>query len=492
MKDLKEEKIKKEKKLKEKNLEEKDMDKEEQEEEIKIDENKRRKIYITIGSVGAICIGIYLGGSLYFKDRFIIGSEINSISVSSDTIDQAKDKIINQLGEYELRIIGRTGEESIDANEIKLNFDGEEKLNEILKNQNQFAWIGHILDPTKEVLDNFVTYDKAALMKKIDSLNYFKKENEKEPKNASFKYENGEMKIVPEEVGNKLDKKKVIKEIENAIIKGEKSINLEEKECYIKPKYLSDSKKTIETKEKLDKMLKTSIKYRLDDKSVEMSKDDIAKAIKVDKEMNPSVKLEEVNKFVETIAKKFNTIGTNRPFKTSTGRNITIGGGNYGYGVDKKKLSTEIVNGIKEGKNILKEPTFSQKGNGASPTDIGNTYVEISLGGQHIWFYKNGKLMTESDIVTGTVSKGWQTPPGVYKLTYKQRDAVLVGEDYRTPVKFWMPFNGGIGLHDATWRGQFGGEIYKSNGSHGCVNLPYKVAEIIYNNINDSMPIILY
>ena len=55
-----------------------------------------------------------------------------------------------------------------------------------------------------------------------------------------------------------------------------------------------------------------------------------------------------------------------------------------------------------------------------------------------------------------------------------------------------MPFNGGIGLHDATWRSQFGGNIYVSNGSHGCVNLPYKVAEIIFNNIDGNMPIVCY
>ena len=43
-----------------------------------------------------------------------------------------------------------------------------------------------------------------------------------------------------------------------------------------------------------------------------------------------------------------------------------------------------------------------------------------------------------------------------------------------------MPFVGNsIGLHDASWRGSFGGSIYQSNGSHGCVNLPPdKAAEL--------------
>ena len=82
----------------------------------------------------------------------------------------------------------------------------------------------------------------------------------------------------------------------------------------------------------------------------------------------------------------------------------------------------------------------------------------------------------ESDFVSGNLSKGWGTPAGTYPLTYKQRNAVLKGEGYRTPVDYWMPFNGGIGMHDATWRSSFGGTIYKTGGSHGCINLPHRNA----------------
>ena len=55
-----------------------------------------------------------------------------------------------------------------------------------------------------------------------------------------------------------------------------------------------------------------------------------------------------------------------------------------------------------------------------------------------------------------------------------------------------MPFNGGIGLHDANWRKTFGGTIYKTNGSHGCVNLPPAVAKTIYENISAGDPVLCY
>ena len=86
----------------------------------------------------------------------------------------------------------------------------------------------------------------------------------------------------------------------------------------------------------------------------------------------------------------------------------------------------------------------------------------------------------ETDFVSGNESRGWATPGGAYPLTYKQRNATLRGEGYATPVSYWMPFNGGIGLHDASWRGSFGGTIYKTGGSHGCINLPPKAAKTIF------------
>ena len=55
-----------------------------------------------------------------------------------------------------------------------------------------------------------------------------------------------------------------------------------------------------------------------------------------------------------------------------------------------------------------------------------------------------------------------------------------------------MPFVYGQGLHDADWQPEFGGDVYKTNGSHGCINLPPDQAEVIYNAIDGGYPIILY
>lgn len=118
--------------------------------------------------------------------------------------------------------------------------------------------------------------------------------------------------------------------------------------------------------------------------------------------------------------------------------------------------------------------------------------MEINLTAQHLFFYKNGSLVVESDFVSGNLAKNHGTPSGSFGVTYKAKDAVLRGEDYESPVSFWMPFNGGVGMHDASWRSTFGGTIYKRSGSHGCINLPYSAAKTIYENIEAGYPVLVY
>ncbi|MGL4849630.1 MAG: L,D-transpeptidase family protein [Clostridium sp.] len=474
------------------NEEEKDENESEEGEEESKEKKSKKKLYIGMGIVGTLVLGGYLGGSFYYNDKFLARVEINNISVEANTVSEAKEKLNNSVENYELIIREKGKVEKIKGTDINLQFDGEEELKKMMENQNPLFWISGYLNPIDKVLDNAVTYDEQNLNKKIDGLQILKKENRVKAKDASFKYNGEGFEIIDEVKGNEIDKEKLVKEIKNAIKNGQEELDIEKLDIYKSPKYTKDSKEVKEAKEELDKMMNVQISYTYGGKTLELDKKTLGDAISVDKNMKPMVKEDVILEYTKSLENTFETAGRNRKFKNSYGNEITIGGGNFGYIVDRKETQKEILNGIKNIKNINKEPIFKQTGNVGSGNDIGNSYVEISLDNQHIWYYKNGKLLTEGKIVTGNLSRGWGTPAGVYKLTYKQLDAVLRGEDYATPVKFWMPFNGGIGLHDATWRGEFGGSIYRTNGSHGCVNLPYNVAQTIYNNIDGSMPIILY
>ena len=115
--------------------------------------------------------------------------------------------------------------------------------------------------------------------------------------------------------------------------------------------------------------------------------------------------------------------------------------------------------------------------------------MEVDLTNQKLYLYKNSELIMSSNIVSGSVSQTHMTPTGVYKVYSMEKNTVLRGADYASPVSFWMPFNGGVGFHDATWRSSFGGTIYQYNGSHGCINMPYEKAK--NNSIIISVQVIM-
>ncbi|MBO5564068.1 MAG: L,D-transpeptidase [Lachnospiraceae bacterium] len=124
---------------------------------------------------------------------------------------------------------------------------------------------------------------------------------------------------------------------------------------------------------------------------------------------------------------------------------------------------------------------------------IGSTYVEVDMGMQMLYYYQNGVKILETPIVTGNTSAGMGTPSGIYYVNNKQTNTYLVGRNYRSFVAYWMPIIGNsIGIHDANWRGSFGGTIYQTNGSHGCINVPPAVMPSVYEAISVGTPAVLF
>lgn len=126
---------------------------------------------------------------------------------------------------------------------------------------------------------------------------------------------------------------------------------------------------------------------------------------------------------------------------------------------------------------------------------IGNTYIEISIKEQRMWFYKNGEYILDTYVVTGNDDGYHNTPTGVYSIWQRMSPATLVGADYSTRVSYWLAFTySGCGIHDASWRSdsEYGGTTYKGNGSHGCVNTPYNKVRTIYNNVGIGTKVVLY
>lgn len=206
---------------------------------------------------------------------------------------------------------------------------------------------------------------------------------------------------------------------------------------------------------------------------------------------------EAVYDYAYNLAAKYNTLYHAREFTTTDGRQIHFESSDYGYQVDQDAEAEQILADIRSNTAVEREPVYAVSGyrrNGRD--DLCGNYVEVDLTKQHLWFYMGGELIVESDIVSGLPKDGRETATGVFPLAYKESPSVLSGGQgqgaYETKVEYWMPFHDGQGLHDGWWRNSFGGTIYQTDGSHGCVNLPPAVAKTIYENIEAKVAIILY
>lgn len=194
-------------------------------------------------------------------------------------------------------------------------------------------------------------------------------------------------------------------------------------------------------------------------------------------------------------AEKYNTFGKEHRFRTTAGAELLMDIGNLGWELDQTATMTLLQDSITQDKTTAIAPVWKHEvkelGNPTDYNDIGDSYVEVDIGTQKIWLYHYGELLLESDCVTGT-KNSTDTVQGVYAIFLKQSPATLTGPGYSSYVDFWMPFYNGYGLHNAGWRSSFGGEIYKTSGSHGCVNLPYDTAKLIYDTIQVGYPVVVY
>ncbi|MCM8712050.1 L,D-transpeptidase/peptidoglycan binding protein [Clostridium sp. SYSU_GA19001] len=435
---------------------------------------------------------IYLLISLYFARHFFFCTVINGVDVSLKAHDTAEDKIISYIKDYKLQLIERDGEvEEIFGQDIELKYNEKNSIYRIYYKKNLIKWIISLFNNEKYYVDDLYIYNKNNLENKINELKCLNKEIIY-PQDVSFKYSNGSYEMVKEVYGNKVNKDKLKTAIETSILKGETKLDLNENLCYENPKYTLSSNKTLETKDLLNKYVRANITYIFGREKEVLDGNTINEWLSVDKNLDVVISEIEIMKYVRELSRKYDTVGIVRNFKTSVGKIVEVKGGLYGWKINHSAETKALMENIKKGEVLEKEPVYAQKALTRDEDEIGSTYVEINITRQYLWFYKEGKLIAQGAVVTGNPNRGYSTVLGTFMLNYKQKEATLKGPGYEASVTYWMPFYGNIGIHDAPWRYSFGGEIYKRNGSHGCVNAPLYLAKSIFENIHEGTPIICY
>lgn len=438
--------------------------------------------------------GVYVGMSQKYKTRFFPNTQINGVDASGKTAAEVQELIAEGVNGYTLTIDERNNQiETIAGTDIKLHAEFDGSLEKMVAAQNPFAWLWH-MKQEEYTIGTMVAYDDAALESQIRNLSCLDPEKAVEPVNAKIsEYVSGQgYSIEPEQEGTAVEAEKLTQAVTGAIENLQDHLSLEEADVYKKPTVLKDDASLAEQLDKMNKYAKMSVTYQFGDSTETLNGDQIHAWLIANADGSVSVDSSKVSEYVSEMAKAHNTSNKAKTLKTSYGSTIQVSGGTYGWKINQAAETEALAAIIASGESTTREPEYSQKAASHGANDYGDTYVEINLTGQHLFFYKEGKLVVESDFVSGNLAKGWGTPAGSYPLAYKQKNAVLKGENYRTPVNYWMPFNNGIGMHDAKWRSSFGGAIYKTGGSHGCINLPPSVAKTIFDNISAGTPVICY
>lgn len=452
-------------------------------------------ILLLILVVGGATAGVF--GERYYRSHFVRGTVVNGIDVSGKTVDEVEKQLGTALQDYKLTIHERTGDggstdETISGGEIGLEMTFDDSLQKLLLSQQNGNWARMLANGaannTKITTGN--AYNQEAFRMKMDALQCFQDDFIQQPENA---YLADDYEIVAEVVGNAPNRDPIVNAISAAVLSLQTELDLNTVDgAYQAPAITSDNKELQAKYNVAKKYLNMKITYTFGDNQEVLDGKTIMNWITIGDDNSVTVDTSKVDDFVVSLRKKYDTIFRKRTFMTTYGKEITITDGDYGWWMNYKKEEKDLAEAIENGEDGERTPAYYQTAAQYGTEDWGNTYVEINLTAQHLFFYKNGKLLLESDLVSGNSSKGNGTPEGIYGVTYKERNATLEGENYATPVSWWMPFNKNVGMHDAIWRDQFGSNFYQSSGSHGCINLPYRVAKKIYKNIEKGTAVICY
>lgn len=320
--------------------------------------------------------------------------------------------------------------------------------------------------------------------------------------------------IVPEIYGNRFDKKTFEAYMKDALLADFGNVVLSEdskytiefpEELYVKPKVTKEDPELNRLCDSYNEFAGTDITYTFGEEEQKITFKEICDMCEVNG-TKATLSEEAVAAYVSQLAEKYDTRGIARTYTSHDGYETEFAASQveYGYTIDQEAETEQLYAEIMDHEKVSREPIYLEGNKWGNPyyysrngvDDLNGTFIEVSLADQHVWFYKEGRLIVDGDCVTGNLSRKMGTSRGMYPIAFKRSPAVLRGGTgkgaYATPVTYWMPFNGGQGLHDATWRGRFGGNIYKSSGSHGCVNLPKKVAKEIYENCTPGMCVIVY
>ena len=478
-------------------------------------------MWIILGTAAVLLVIAYISGFVYFSGHFYQDAAINGIPVSGMNKADAKSTLDNFYTNYMLTMETIDGKQvMIDGREISMQVSLHDEFSSCFQKQKPYVWFMNMWKHHDYEIGADASWDEAALTDLYDSMDILEKKTMTAPKDAYVGIEDGKFAIVKEVMGTTIKVSAFKNAVEESLSKVQSNLDLVEAGCYELPEVYDTDEALNKELDAKNEFAENEIQLQMDDLTLEPGMELYDEVLeKSGDSYQVSKKL--VEKYVKNLAEEYDTLGKERTFTTSfSDKKVEVLGTAFGYELNQEETADALYNALTSGRAEKVEAVFDNKGYTLQgENDIGDTYIEVNLSEQYVIAYKNGKKLAEGDCVSGNESAGHGTCIGLYAIQGKQSPTVLRGEkkpvtktvtkkkkgkkvkvtettmeyEYESPVTFWMPFNGGIGLHDAAaWRSQYGGSIYYYSGSHGCVNLPYDLAETLYNNFEVGDPVIVY
>ena len=457
-----------------------------------------RRFFLFLSIIVLHIVVAYVGLAFYYRNAFEYGTWINSIYCTGKSIEEVNRELTGQFSYDGITIYDKEQNAyQISAQDIAYQFDFEESLKLYLNGQDSWMWVDSFWKIRNDVINPVVSFDETKFEECLDAMPCFT-EDTKERKIAIIKTPQGYELL--NECGSILDIEKAKEAIAEAISNAETSISLEEADCYYDMELTDEMQDTLHLWELVEDFQDCHIIYQLGEDMIPLDASVVCDWIMLSED--GSFELDELGAlqlredaipgFIESLAEEYDTVGALREFTTTTRGVITIEGGIYGNQIDQETEISYLTEAFFEKKDEIHTPAYLQMALKQGKDDIGDTYVEIDMGEQMMYYYQNGILQIETPVVTGNTSRRMGTPSGVNYVYLKQTNRILRGEGYASHVNFWMPVKGNIGIHDASWRSNYGGQIYQTNGSHGCINTPYEAMSKIYEMVEVGTPVIMY
>jgi len=476
---------------------------------------KKRFFIITLIFLLLTAAG-YFALAFFYLNGFSVNTWINDIYCTGKTVEEVNRELLAQEQMPETITVkgldlSQDGQPErvwqLSAADIEYSLDYTAKLEEYIAGQRQWLWLDNVTLHRTHTLKPGATFDEEKLRSWMEGAEGVLGSDRKP--DCTLEYTGQESGYTfYDGLENLLDRERAYEAVKEKIAEGETEISLVECGCYYDQEPTAGQKRMKELWELVRVFQEGGPTYDFSDESFQLGPGVMALFLKKDVQwpylplldVHGRLQLDEtaIADYVSGLSETFSTYGKEWEFQSTRGEVITVQGVTYGGQLDQKAetawLQEYLENLLLYGSSAqaaagVHMPSYTKEPFCRNSQNLGGTYIEVDMGIQKLYYYVDGELQLETDIVSGN---GGRTPEGVNFVYGKETNRILRGPGYASPVDYWMPVKGNIGIHDADWRDRFGGEIYKTGGSHGCINVPPDVMPQLYENVELGTPVVMF